>query len=186
MYLESCSNNIQCSCSQQPTFSAPFNVELPAWSVSPPSEVNPTGVTLTGPSITNARSGFRLLPGHLASRSTDDRKGWFLQPAHRKPSCAALPCVCVCAVAMASATGFTEEYINENIGTRLVVVASVFIGLEICVVALRFFARYKYRTQWGLDDYLMAPALLFCLGTCVIGISESHPQFLAAYRGTTH
>lgn len=68
--------------------------------------------------------------------------------------------------------GFTPGYAEEDISSRVIISASIFIVLEIGAVALRCAARLNYKTKWGTDDYLMAPALLFSLGFCVTGISE--------------
>lgn len=70
------------------------------------------------------------------------------------------------------ALGIPPGHAEEYNGGRVIASASIFIVLEIVAVALRCFARLKYKSQWGTDDYLMAPALLFCLGMCVIGIGK--------------
>lgn len=67
---------------------------------------------------------------------------------------------------------FTPGYAEEDISSRVIVSASTFIVLEIGAVALRCAARLKYKGQWGADDFLMAPALLFSLGTCALSLSE--------------
>ncbi|KAF3768156.1 hypothetical protein M406DRAFT_231609, partial [Cryphonectria parasitica EP155] len=67
---------------------------------------------------------------------------------------------------------FPPGYADENISSRVLIAACLFIVLEIGVVTLRCWARFKYGAKWGFDDYLMAPALLFCLGICAIGIVE--------------
>lgn len=71
-----------------------------------------------------------------------------------------------------SSLGIPPGHEEEDIGSRVIISASIFIALEIVGVALRCLARLNYKSQWGIDDYLMAPALLFCLGVCVIGIGE--------------
>lgn len=65
---------------------------------------------------------------------------------------------------------FPPGYAEESLGPRVVAVAIAFIVLEIVVVTLRFATRIVYKTQWGLDDYLIPPALLFALGMCIIPI----------------
>lgn len=68
--------------------------------------------------------------------------------------------------------GIPPGHAEEDIGSRVIISASIFIVLEIVAVALRCVARLNYKSQWGADDYLMAPALLSCLGVCVVGIGE--------------
>lgn len=63
--------------------------------------------------------------------------------------------------------------VAADTGGRVIAVASTFIVLEIGVVALRFAARIIYRLKWGVDDYLIIPALIFCIGICIIAIGES-------------
>lgn len=67
---------------------------------------------------------------------------------------------------------FTPGYADEDISSRVVISALIFIVLDIGAVALRYAARLKYKTKWGTDDFLMAPALLLGLGFCVTGISK--------------
>lgn len=69
-------------------------------------------------------------------------------------------------------TGFAPGYAEEDIGSRVLIAACVFIVLEIGFVALRCVARLKFGAKWGVDDYLVIPALIFCLGICVIGIGK--------------
>lgn len=67
---------------------------------------------------------------------------------------------------------FNPGYAEEDISSRVIISAVVFIVLDIGAVALRYAARLKYKTKWGIDDFLMAPALLLGLVFCVTGISK--------------
>jgi hypothetical protein len=62
---------------------------------------------------------------------------------------------------------FPPGYTQEDNGRQILITASLFIFLEISVVILRCATRIRYKTKWGADDFLMAPALLCCLGLCV-------------------
>lgn len=73
---------------------------------------------------------------------------------------------------MASVPPFPPGYLEDDLGPRTVAVASVFIALEIGIVALRFATRILYKLQYGIDDYLIIPALIFTLGTCIISIGK--------------
>lgn len=66
----------------------------------------------------------------------------------------------------------TSDYAQEDISSRVIISASIFIVLESGAVALRCAARLNYQAQWGTDDLLMVPALLFNLAVCVVSISE--------------
>jgi hypothetical protein len=80
-----------------------------------------------------------------------------------------------------SLADFPPDYVSENNDVRCLAIAIVSIILQIAVVALRFYTRKAYKTQWGFDDYLTVPALLFCLGVCIITISElSLPNLLSS------
>ena len=74
---------------------------------------------------------------------------------------------------MASPTSaFPPGYAEEDISARVIAVGVTFIVLEIAIAALRFTARAVCKTKWGLDDYLIIPALGFSLGMCTIAISK--------------
>lgn len=68
----------------------------------------------------------------------------------------------------------TKVYLAEYIGDRLISVCIVFMVLEIICVGLRFVARHLCRTAMGLDDLLVLPSLVFCLGLTALGISQSN------------
>ncbi|KAI1316660.1 hypothetical protein F5Y16DRAFT_393092 [Xylariaceae sp. FL0255] len=69
---------------------------------------------------------------------------------------------------------FPPGYAEQNLGWITQAVAILFIVLEILAVAARFGTRYHYKTKWGLDDYLIIPALIFCLGICITAVVEVH------------
>ena len=63
-------------------------------------------------------------------------------------------------------------YLHENTGSKLVAVATAFIPLEITFVGLRYYSRFMHKTAIGLDDILVAPALLSCLTLDALGIGQ--------------
>ena len=67
---------------------------------------------------------------------------------------------------------YSLEYLAEYCGGRLIAVSVAFIVLEIFFVALRSFARLETSSPRGWDDYLIGPALILNLGTCVVGIRK--------------
>ncbi|MCJ1230808.1 hypothetical protein MMC12_007482 [Toensbergia leucococca] len=69
---------------------------------------------------------------------------------------------------------YSLEYLAEYCGGRLIAVSVAFIVLEIFFVALRSFARLETSSPRGWDDYLIGPALILNLGTCVVGILMVH------------
>ncbi|TRX91834.1 hypothetical protein FHL15_007387 [Xylaria flabelliformis] len=71
-------------------------------------------------------------------------------------------------------TDFPPGYVETNTGWTTQRVAIAFIILEFSAVAARFGTRYYYKTKWGIDDYLAAPALVFAVGVSVIAIVEVH------------
>lgn len=81
---------------------------------------------------------------------------------------------------------FPPGYAEEDISSRVLIAASLFIILEIGVVTLRCVARLKFDAKLGVDDYLMAPALLLCLGICAIGISKYSQGLCHRSLHTTH
>ena len=67
----------------------------------------------------------------------------------------------------------SPQYLEAYIGHELVAVAVMFIVLDIICVALRITARYLSKTSIGLDDYLVVPALIFCVALCAVSMGES-------------
>lgn len=75
------------------------------------------------------------------------------------------------------------SYLYEYTGAKLIAVAIAFIPLEIFFVGLRYYSRYMHKTAKGLDDYLVAPALMFCLALDILGIGQSN--ILQQWHATT-
>jgi hypothetical protein len=67
---------------------------------------------------------------------------------------------------------FSLAYLNENRGPLVQGVAIVFIVLEIGVVIMRLASRRLIKTPLALDDYLVFPALVFCLALCALAIGK--------------
>lgn len=65
---------------------------------------------------------------------------------------------------------FAPEYLYNYAGTKLIVIASIFIPLEVLFVALRTYSRALNHTEMGLDDILIWPSLLVCLALCIESI----------------
>ena len=61
---------------------------------------------------------------------------------------------------------------DDHIGNKLTTLAICFIVIEAVLVALRFLARHITKTSWGLDDFLILPALLCCWGVCIHSIGK--------------
>ncbi|RAH85539.1 hypothetical protein BO86DRAFT_395840 [Aspergillus japonicus CBS 114.51] len=64
----------------------------------------------------------------------------------------------------------SAEYMNEYCGGELIATAVSFIILELTFAAVRFWAHKRQRRNWGVDDWLMFPALLANLCVCITGI----------------
>ncbi|KAE8154101.1 hypothetical protein BDV25DRAFT_136247 [Aspergillus avenaceus] len=62
------------------------------------------------------------------------------------------------------------DRVPEYIGDRLLIFTGLFVPLQICCVALRFYIRYKIRTPWGLDDAVILIALAAQLGMAGLSI----------------
>ena len=59
---------------------------------------------------------------------------------------------------------------DDYIGYKLTTLAICFLVIEAVFVALRFLARNIAKTPWGLDDFFILPALLFCWGVCILSL----------------
>ena len=66
---------------------------------------------------------------------------------------------------------------------EVIVVATIFIVLEIVCVALRFWARRIGKVAWGWDDSLIVPGLIFCLVIPILSLGEQWPLTSLAGRG---
>ena len=64
--------------------------------------------------------------------------------------------------------GYAEEYS----GDRLRDTAIAFIVLEVGFVTLRYISRALGKLPIGIDDYLMIPALVVCLGVDALSIGQ--------------
>ena len=71
---------------------------------------------------------------------------------------------------LVSTSNLTGAYLHEFRGDPLTAVSIAFIPIEIAVAGLRFASRRISKIPHGLDDWLIYPALIFCLGCCALGI----------------
>lgn len=69
------------------------------------------------------------------------------------------------------APSFPPGYEDEYCGNILINTAIAFIVLETVFTILRYTAQRLIRKPFGIDDWLMIPAWLFCMGTnvCALG-----------------
>ena len=79
-----------------------------------------------------------------------------------------------------SANSFPPGYLAENRGYQLTAVAIAFIAIEILLVALRFSARRMHVSPMGWDDWLIIPALISNVGTCILGLSQYFSLFISS------
>jgi FtsH-binding integral membrane protein len=70
-------------------------------------------------------------------------------------------------------------YIYEYTGGKAIIVASIFIPLELAFVCLRWYSRSLKRAESGIDDVLVWASLVVCiiLNVYCIGISPGVPSF---------
>ncbi|KAI4280545.1 MAG: hypothetical protein L6R38_004369 [Xanthoria sp. 2 TBL-2021] len=68
------------------------------------------------------------------------------------------------------ARGFSSPDLHAYRGGHLILVATVFIVLDLLFVTLRELARRRTKANYGWDDYLIIPALVMNLGLCTHGI----------------
>lgn len=73
---------------------------------------------------------------------------------------------------MAATTELPPGYLQEYTGDQLLVIAIVFIPLNVMFVAMRFLARSLQKAPLGLDDILVIPSLILCLSLSAIGICK--------------
>lgn len=64
----------------------------------------------------------------------------------------------------------SPEYLTEDIGYRLVGVASAMLPIVLIFLALRFYSRYLTRTPWGLDDTLAVVSGFISVGLSTLAI----------------
>lgn len=60
-------------------------------------------------------------------------------------------------------SSFPQSYVSEYNGDRLRNIAIAFTVLEVAFVTLRFLSKAIGGTPYGIDDWLMAPALILCM-----------------------
>lgn len=70
--------------------------------------------------------------------------------------------------------GFPPGYKEEYIGYILQNTAIAFIVLETVFVALRYLAQRIGRKPFGIDDWLMMPAWLFCFGANIAPLGKKN------------
>ena len=68
---------------------------------------------------------------------------------------------------------YSAEYLAEYNGNALHATSIFFIVIAIVCVTLRFYAHRLGNVSWGLDDTLIIPSTIFCLGVCVCCLSKS-------------
>lgn len=68
---------------------------------------------------------------------------------------------------MATAPAFPPEviayqtaHIHENLGPKVIAVASVLLTLDVAAVIGRFYARRALKVRYGWDDWLILPGLV--------------------------
>ena len=66
----------------------------------------------------------------------------------------------------------SPEYLGQDDSGSLLVTSILFITIDITVVALRFVSRRLNKIRLGRDDFLVLPALAFCLIVCAMGIGR--------------
>ncbi|KAI0190561.1 hypothetical protein F4808DRAFT_444503 [Astrocystis sublimbata] len=57
-----------------------------------------------------------------------------------------------------------------SLGTNIIIISIVFAVLSTIAVLLRFLARSKHRLGFSIDDFFIAPGLLFSVGLCINNI----------------
>ncbi|KAJ5659969.1 hypothetical protein N7507_006420 [Penicillium longicatenatum] len=65
---------------------------------------------------------------------------------------------------------YSEEYLQANIGYRLMGVATAMLPIVVVFLALRFYSRYLTRTPWGLDDSMAAMSGFISVGLSALAI----------------
>lgn len=64
----------------------------------------------------------------------------------------------------------STDLLQEYTGNRCLNIAAAFIVLEVLVAMMRFYAKNLTEAPFGLDDYLLVPALVSNLALCALGI----------------
>jgi hypothetical protein len=68
---------------------------------------------------------------------------------------------------------FTPGYFSEYTGTTTIVVASVFIPLQVAFVCLRAYSRSLGKSDVGADDVLIWASLVTCVALDAFGIGTT-------------
>jgi len=67
-----------------------------------------------------------------------------------------------------------RSYLEENIGSRLTITATIFLVVQTIAVILYYISRYITRTLKGYDCWLLMPlGYISCTGLCVLGICKT-------------
>ena len=70
----------------------------------------------------------------------------------------------------------SPEYLAEDYGHVLIAVCSVMLALQVVAVGARFYARRILKSPFGLDDYLIIPALVCCSFWSSSVVSSASPS----------
>ena len=87
---------------------------------------------------------------------------------------------------MSTTTSYPLGYLEENAGYKVVITAILFMFLGTFFVTLRYIARYLGKVPVGVDDYLVAASLVFCLGQGLLSIGRSSCLTGALVMGPTY
>ncbi|KAF7944584.1 uncharacterized protein EAE97_005217 [Botrytis byssoidea] len=89
---------------------------------------------------------------------------------------------------MSNSTNLSPAYLAEDKSSQLVVTNSIVFGLAAITVLLRFVARKLKSTSWGVDDYLIALALIWVAGiyaTSILSVKDGighHIEVVAEHK----
>lgn len=80
-------------------------------------------------------------------------------------------------------SSFPPGYAEQYIGYIALDVAITFTVLEVVAVVLRYISQSMAGKRFGIDDFLILPGLLFCLGinTCCFRELHSSTRISTAY-----
>ena len=73
---------------------------------------------------------------------------------------------------------FPPEYAKEDIGYITRNVSIAFIVLELVFVGLRYLAQHMAGEKSGVDDILMLPSLILCLGMDVSALGHTRNSYI--------
>ncbi|KAF4635271.1 hypothetical protein G7Y89_g2823 [Cudoniella acicularis] len=72
---------------------------------------------------------------------------------------------------LAPLDSFSPQFLSEYSGNTPFAICVSFIFLELAFVGARYYSRYLANVKWGMDDYIMIPATVLCLGQCGLCIA---------------